>query len=82
MDAAELLQYDKVVIVDIAKKGWQKTFSETFPLDDELKEAIRLYKADEGPLPSALVRKFADDTPRCVIFVDSDSPYNRLPCTN
>jgi hypothetical protein len=82
MDAAELLQYDRVKVVDIAEKGWQKIFSETFPLDDELKEAIRLYKTGEGPLPNALIRKYADDTPRCFIFVDSDSPYNRLPCSN
>lgn len=82
MDAAELLQYNKLEIVDVAKKDWQKTFSETFPLDDELKEAIRLYKTGEGSLPNALFRKYADDTPRCVIFVDSNSPNNRLLCSN
>jgi len=82
MEAAEILQYDKITVVDIAEIGWQKIFSKTFPLDNELKEAIRLYKDGEGPLPIALCRKYADDTPRCFIFVDSDSPYNRLPCSN
>ena len=82
MEEAVLLDYDDFEVVDVSEIDWQEKFEETFPLDDELKEAIRLFKAGEGPMPTCLIRKFADDTPRCVIFVDSDSPYNKLPVSN
>ena len=76
MEPAEVFDYETFEVVDVAERDWQQTFEDTFPIDDELKEAIRLYRAGEGPAPEAIIRKYADDSPRCVIFVDSANPNN------